>query len=532
MSERAKFTPTEEQQAVVEAVSGRESVMVSAYAGCAKTSTLELAAGQVRVPALALAFNKKIASEMAGRMPGNFKVQTMNGLGFGAWLRANSGVQAKIDPQKLGKLVTQVAKDRRVQLSSDQWDGLRQLVSGAMLAGIVPAGAGPEGFLPDDRASWKDGVADGLGMFDDDFDLVYDLAREVLEQDIALAKQGVMSFDDQVYCSTMLGGRFPLYPVVFVDEAQDLSPLNHAMLAKCVRPDGRLVAVGDEKQAIYAFRGASGDSMTRIRALRPQWVHRPLATTFRCPKAIVARQQAHAPGFRAWHTNAEGRVASLAAAAAEPETYLHPEKHIGWGWQDLQEARGPDGDAVSLAILCRNNGPLMSMAFKLLRRGIGVVMLGRDIGKGLTALARKLASDDTMPIDQVMGKLLDWETGETSLALANGREEKVAGIIDRAECLRAVAGAGARDAGELRGLLTKLFAREEGQVTLGSIHRAKGLEWDVVLHLDPWRIPSKWAREAAKAGDPVQLGQEFNLRYVCETRTRHTLLQASLEDFR
>ena len=43
-----------------------------------------------------------------------------------------------------------------------------------------------------------------------------------------------------------------------------------------------------------------------------------------------------------------------------------------------------------VAVLCRNNAPLLSMAFKLLRRGIGVKMLGRDIGKGLVPLAKKL----------------------------------------------------------------------------------------------------------------------------------------------
>ena len=52
-----------------------------------------------------------------------------------------------------------------------------------------------------------------------------------------------------------------------------------------------------------------------------------------------------------------------------------------------------------------------------------------------------------------------------------------------------------------------------------------------MLHLDPWRIPSKWAREAAREGDTAQLDQEWNLKYVAETRTKHTLLEANLKTF-
>jgi hypothetical protein len=47
----------------------------------------------------------------------------------------------------------------------------------------------------------------------------------------------------------------------------------------------------------------------------------------------------------------------------------------------------------------------------------------------------------------------------------------------------------------------------------------------VVVHLDPWRIPSKWAKsEAARI-------QEANLRYVIETRPKKALVLANIEDF-
>jgi hypothetical protein len=512
------FSPTPEQAAIVEAIQSPDSCMVNAYAGAAKTTTLQLASQKVRVPALALAFNKKIARELEGRVPGNFTVKTLNGLGHGAWARTlPPGTTITLDDRKLGKLVTQVAKERKVDLASQQWDDLRRLVSGAMQAGIVPADEG-RGLRPDNHDAWES-IADDLWINLDDFEFLYDMAHEILVRSIAMARQGIISFDDQVYCSTCLGGRFAGFPVVLVVEAQDLCTLNHAMLALSIRDGGKLVAVGDPKQAIYSFRGADSASMAKIRGLRDSWIDLPLATTFRCPKRIVARQLAHAPGFKAWHTNCEGEVRGLAQT---PEA--------SWDWGDIAGLQPSPSSRI--AILCRNNGPLLSMAFRLIRQGIGVTMLGRDLGKGLASLSKKLAPDDSTSAVIVSALITEWLERETSLALANDHPERVASFEDRAECLRAViASAGVRDAGGLRQALARLFAREDGLVVLGSIHRAKGLEWDLVVHLDPWRIPSKWAKKAAMKGDDSQLQQEYNLRYVVETRTKHTLVNASLENF-
>lgn len=494
--------------------------MVDALAGCTKSTTLQMAAPRVKVPALGLAFNKKIAEDLKPRLPGNFQVKTFNGLGFAAVIRALPQVgRMQIDDKKLGKLVSSVAKDRRVDLGGEQWDQLRRLVTGAMQAGITPGSRGRP-LAPDTQASWA-AVADNLWMPREDFEFLAEMAREVLERDIAQVEQGIMSFDDQVYYSACIAGQFPKFPVIFVDESQDLSPLNHAMLAQSVRDDGRLVVVGDPKQAIYAFRGADAQSMGRIRALRPSWTDRGLLTTFRCPKLVVARQQDHAPGFRAWHTNAEGQVHQL---GLDPVVIKD-----GWTWETITNLL-PHPDA-GIMVLCRNNGPLLSLAFKLIRARVGVVMLGRDIGKGLVALSLKLAKDNGTPRDTVAALVTNWMESESSLARANGHEEKVEGIVDRGECLQAVLESGCRDAGELRAMLQQLFSRDSGRVTLSSIHKAKGLEEDCILHLDPWRIPSKWARAAAKAGDPRQLVQEWNLKYVAETRTKHSLIEANLSDY-
>ena len=512
--------PTDEQQAIIEAVANPQgaSLMISAYAGTAKTTTLEMAAPGVKQQALALAFNKKIADELSGKMPPNFKVQTLNGLGHGAWMRTLPN-SVKLDTSKLGKLVTATAKDRKVQLMSDQWDSVRQGVTAAMQAGLSPNNIG-EPFVQDTPEVWADILED---VHSDEFDLVHFMCREVLTESINMGRAGIITFDDQVYLPTILGGKWFQYPRVFVDESQDLSPLNHRMLEKCAI--GPITVVGDPRQAIYKFRGADSESMTTMRRLRTRWDDKSLTLTFRCPKAIVARQQEHAPGYTAFATNPDG---FFAVPPIDPETYEGL-----WKWSFIEQHM-VDIQAPGCAILCRNNAPLLSMAFKLIASGIGCHMLGRDIGKGLERLVKKLSKDDTsMPIVKFMGILHEWLDREIAISTANDKPERADKIQDQADCIQAtIDGSNPSNVGDLLSTIDRMFSRDRGLVTLSTIHRAKGLEWPLVVHLDPWRIPSKQALMAYERGDPSHLIQENNLRYVAETRTRHTLIEADSRSFR
>lgn len=524
------FSPTNEQLEIVAgAKRSTGNILVEAGAGCAKTSTLKLAAKGIRVPALALAFNKRNSVDLEKALPGHFVCKSMNALGHGAWARSlPSGTKIVLEDRKIGKLVTSISKEHKLKMEEDDWGNARQLVSRAMTVGLIPSDvAGSFASLVDDTPeSWAD-LADDIGIWPQAQQQAIFLARLVLSESIRMARKGIICFDDQIYCSTLLGGKFTPYPVVFGDEDQDFSPLQIAMISASVAPHGRLFAVGDKRQGIYAWRGALGDAAKALQGRVPGlWTEYPLMTTFRCPHAVVERQQSHVPGFRAHVGNRAGTIHSWRAPFAA-------EAAAGYSWtlKDLMEAKHtPD---ASMAILCRNNGPLLTMAFGLIRRGVGVVMLGREIGKGLISLASKICPEDSTPIDLFLGLVGQWEAKETELALAADKEEKLAGIVDRAECLRAVAsGAQCVDAGQVRRQLDFLFSKETGQVTLSSIHRSKGSEWDLVLHLDPWRVPSTQAKKAAQKGNTLPLEQEYNLRYVCETRAKDTLIMASLDDFR
>lgn len=153
-------------------------------------------------------------------------------------------------------------------------------------------------------------------------------------------------------------------------------------------------------------------------------------------------------------------------------------------------------------------------------------MLGREIGRGLSNLCKKLCPDITTPISDFQAILNNWFETEKSKAEVNEDGTKLDAIVDRYECIMAVL-ENQRPA-NVKALIVAidgLFAKDSGLVTLATGHKAKGLEWDTVIHLDPWRIPARWAKK------PEEITQENNLRYVLETRTKHTLILANLSTF-
>jgi superfamily I DNA/RNA helicase len=79
---------------------------------------------------------------------------------------------------------------------------------------------------------------------------------------------------------------------------------------------------------------------------------------------------------------------------------------------------------------------------------------------------------------------------------------------------------------EVKKAIRSAYSTPDGcAVTLSSVHRAKGLEFDTVVHLDPWRIPSMFAitDEDRK--------QEMNILNVVETRSKDFLILASINMF-
>jgi superfamily I DNA/RNA helicase len=136
----------------------------------------------------------------------------------------------------------------------------------------------------------------------------------------------------------------------------------------------------------------------------------------------------------------------------------------------------------------------------------------------LVKVLREVSPVDALPQEAVLEKLEDMEHE----AIRKGKDPD--STHDRFECLRVFAERGT-NLGEAISYAKDLFSRE-GPIQLLSGHKAKGLEWDVVYHLDPWRIPSKYARS------DEDLEQEKNIDYVITTRAKATLVFVTMEGLR
>lgn len=505
----SKHTPTKEQRDIIEAaVTSNKDLIISAYAGCAKTSTLEMLANAlppIKGKAMALAFNTKIATELSTRLPSWFEVCTFNALGHRVW-KNKIRKPLRVEEHKLRAIVKKAFLKAGIFYEFNIAKEACALVQSALTVGLVPRHHGT-GLILDTLPNWL--------TLNSDVELTTEIvtvAQALLDISIEASKSGYISFNDQIYMSVLFEGEYPNIDLLLVDEAQDLSPLNHLQISKMVGNTGRLIVCGDQKQAIYAFRGADSRSMENLRRLRTTWIDLPLTKTWRCPRVVVETQLDHAPGFTAAETNLEGNIVRFIDR---------------WNWQDVIKVSQIEPTTKSLAFICRNNAPLVNLAFKLSKENINTVILGRDICNELLTIISKTAPDRRISKVDFVSNLKLFRSSEVQRLNALRSFGKASIIKDHCECLISLLeDEDIYDADKLSSIIKNIFDQDKGLAILSTGHKVKGLEYDCVVHIDPWRIPNELAKTE------IELQQEANLKYVITTRTRNTLILANLENYR
>lgn len=495
---KSTLTPTQEQIDIIErAKNSTDNILINALAGAAKTTTLELICKALpsHLPILSLAFNKRIATELKKRLPGNVECLTLNSLGHRVWMKAiprRLVVETKKSYNILKEIVDALPRQEKRE-AYEYFADILKLIGQAKLAGYIPPNQQTGHALIGDEF-WDDvdeEIAEvGRGLVD-----------QALRKSIEQSYQGLIDFDDQIYMPTLFGGSFPRYGLVMVDEAQDLSPLNHAMLKRLVTT--RIIAVGDPFQSIYAFRGAMTTSMATLRETFNMH-EMTLSISFRCPKAIIERARFRAPHMQWPEWAKEGQINDLTL------------------WTGDDDDRQPQFWSASLipdgaAIICRNNAPLFRLAFALIRAGRGVSIVGSDIGPSLVKALKKLGPE-TMSAEEAYDAIDKWE--KEKLSKGKGK----ATLKDKADCLRVFVDVGHSLAGAIA--YAETIFKQSGPIQLLSGHKSKGLEWEHVFHLDPGRIPSPYCVT------DEELDQERNVRYVIETRAKESLTLMNMEDYR
>lgn len=469
--------PTPEQSAVIlAATSTPDNLIISALAGAAKTSTLVMVAEALSdTKILCLAFNKKIAVEMQSRLPSNCIAMTLNSLGHRIWSDV-LGRRITIESGKVGDIIKPLIDALDPEEKKAAYSNFADLIKAVGFGkqcGWIPDGygRGAKSLMTDDEM--RDHYEEKL------LDWEWDLIHSATITSLNMAWTGTLDYDDQILMPTLFPAVFPRHPLVLIDEAQDLSALNHATLKKLVIK--RLIAVGDPCQAIYGFRGAHEESMDLLEETF-KMTKLLLSTSFRCPISVVEHARWRAPHMQYpdW---------------AIPGEVNHPHE---WDIQSLSE---------HAAVICRNNAPLFSLAIKMLQQGRYPQLVGNDIGKGLVKSMSKFGPP-SMPQKDVLEAITKWE------ALKLQKTKNKGPIRDRAECMRIFAVQG-KNLSDVIAYAEHIFMCQ-GPIKLMTGHKSKGLEFDDVYFL-----------EAALVGDE---GQERNLRYVIITRAKRSLTYINFED--
>lgn len=109
-----------------------------------------------------------------------------------------------------------------------------------------------------------------------------DLAAEVIAYEATKRQLGQVDFTDMLAQALELG-EAPERELLLVDEAQDLSPLQVALVRQWAARSRRLVWIGDPDQGIYAFAGADGAHLTGLLRQPERYRCRRLARSWRVP---------------------------------------------------------------------------------------------------------------------------------------------------------------------------------------------------------------------------------------------------------
>jgi DNA helicase-2/ATP-dependent DNA helicase PcrA len=331
-------------------------------------------------------------------------------------------------------------------------------------------------------------------------------------------RRGVVDFDDLLDLNlravetdtafrSLVRWRFRHF---FVDEAQDLNPLQHALLEawRGGRPD--VCLVGDPRQAIYGWNGADHTTMTEVERAYPGVTVITLSTNYRCSPQVVS-----------------------AAAAA-----LHASGQV-----DDTASNRPDGQAMRVETFptaeAEAAGVTSAIRTALHHHNASAIAVLARTNDQLTAVERLLADADIAtrratgrsPLDLTLGEAYRTTSRE---ALAVWADEQFTHIdpIRRRVSEAADRFLASQEPGAFRTWVEAHSPFEDlenedasNAVSLLTFHGAKGREWPVVFvtGVEDGLIPH------SSALSPAQRSEEARLFYVAITRAVDQLVLTRAE---
>lgn len=332
-------------------------------------------------------------------------------------------------------------------------------------------------------------------------------------------KRGVVDFDDML--EGMLSAmREPVYAEAirwrfrhfFVDEAQDLNPLQHAVLEAWRGGRDDICLVGDPRQAIYGWNGSDPRLLADVETSYPGVTVVRLSTNYRCSPSVVrgaaaVLEQAGMP---------DDSVSDAPSGPPLQATTCVDEADEARHAAVVASTAAAASSANHVAVLARTHEQLEQVGLALAARGVATAR-----GAGRSPFDRVLAEAYRMG---ARAELAEWAAMRTE-----HDDMVVRAVANEADRFLTSARTGTfRSWIEARQPFDDSDLRGGEAVTLATFHAAKGREWDhvVILGMNDGLVPHSSAVSAE------QRAEEARLTYVAITRARRAVTLISTESRR
>lgn len=280
------------------------------------------------------------------------------------------------------------------------------------------------------------------------------------------------------------------YDHLIVDEYQDMGLAQQEM---CYRVARRIMAIGDQNQAIYGFMSADVAA----------------TETFRIALSRTAR------GVRIFSMTLTRRCAKEIVRYANSvlDTGLEPLSDAQEGKVDFTTTGCFDVRSVGPTdmVICPTNAPLISLMFKMDKAGKKSYVRKSDV---VDSMKEYVVGFNKGIVEFRLATKRRWDQ------YAEGKSRAMRALRDRFECLHTFA-MNCATVDEVNKMLILRFAEDnrKGVTRLSTVHRAKGLEAKRVVF---WEY-NRCGAFAEKSWEKVEA---TNLRYVGATRAAEELVLA------
>jgi DNA helicase-2/ATP-dependent DNA helicase PcrA len=316
------------------------------------------------------------------------------------------------------------------------------------------------------------------------------------------------------------------YRFFTVDEYQDISPLQHALLDVWLGNHSDLCVVGDPNQTIYSFTGATSEFLQNFGSRYPDANLIQLTRNYRSTQQIVAfANRLTTESSIVEPLRSEGDV-GLAPRSLSFATVVDECAALASGIRTKLDQGVKPSD---IAVLYRVNGQSEAIEHALTQAGIDYQVRGGErffnrpeIQNAIRAVRAEAVSRTDKPLYQSVTDIvrsLGWQTQQPSdKGSAREKWESLNSFLAITEELA--------EGSTIADFAKELDERQRSQhepvkaaVTLSTIHAAKGLEWDLVfiVGLTEGYLPITYAQTEA------EIREEQRLLYVGLTRARKEL---------